>query len=123
MNVIFLFLVIITILFIVRANTKEKYRILHLGTFSEPNMACATGQVSLCRLSSGKGGLCNKRAGKCIDPDPRSIEDFGIPGFDTYHEFSWQCTQPTMNACQLKNGNPGICGLSGTCLPSTLNVY
>ena len=120
---IFLFGAALLIMLVLAGTRYENYRYIKTGNFSEKNKSCQTGHNALCRMESGKGGLCDWKSGRCIDPDPRSMEDYRFPGRQTYHEYDWQCTQPTMTTCMLSNGRSGVCGLSGTCMPASHMAY
>lgn len=109
--VIFLFLAItiITMFFA----SKEKY--------SEINPSCYTGS-NLCTLSTGLGGLCDQRTGRCVDIHPQDKVSGPNPIHHTHlrrHQSIHENCLHGLSVCHLDDGSSGVCGISGICFPAT----
>ena len=91
--------------------------------YSEVNPSCQTGS-RLCQLSTGKGGLCDNRNGRCVDIHPLDKVPSTLPHHihlrphQSLHE---NCIHGA-SVCHLKDGSSGSCGISGVCFPATHNV-
>jgi len=88
--------------------------------YSEINPACQTGS-RMCQLSTGKGGLCDHRAGRCVDIHPLDRVPSPLPHHihlrphQSLHE---NCIHG-LSVCHLPDGSSGACGISGVCFPAT----